>query len=321
MTGTSARLLKLLSLLQARPEWAGVELGGRLGVTTRTVRKDMERLRELGYPVEGAAGVGGGYRLGVGADLPPLLLDDDEAVALAIGLQTAAGGTVAGVEEPALRALSKLHRVLPVRLRHRVAAIANATSTISPVAPAIDASVLVTVSAAIRDRETLRFDYRRHDGTAGYREVEPHRLVHTGRRWYLLGWDPTHEDWRTYRVDRLAVRVPNGRRFPPRDPPEDGYERHVARGVSVSTWPIVGRFLLHAPVEQLRGRHHLADGMLEPVDDRSCLLTAGADNEAMLLVIVGIYDVDFTVLHPPALIRRAADMADRYRRAARPEAD
>lgn len=315
MTGTSARLLKLLSLLQARKEWTGAELGGRLGVTTRTVRKDMERLRELGYPVHGTAGVGGGYRLGVGGNLPPLLLDDDEAVALAIGLHTAAGGTVAGVEESALRALSKLHRVLPSRLRHRVAAITDATSTVSPAAPVVDASTLLTVSAAIRDRETLRFDYRRHDGTAGYREVEPHQLVHTGRRWYLLGWDPAHVDWRTYRVDRLAVKAPNGRRFPPRDPPEDGYEGHVVRGVSVNTWPVVARFLLHAPVEELRGRSHLSDGMLEPVDDRSCLLTAGADNEAMLLVIVGIYDVDFTVIDPPALIRRAAEMADRYRRA------
>jgi predicted DNA-binding transcriptional regulator YafY len=317
MTGTSARLLKLLSLLQARPEWAGAELSARLGVTTRTVRKDMERLRELGYVVDGTAGVAGGYRLGVGADLPPLLLDDDEAVALAIGLQTAAGGTVAGVEEPALRALSKLRRVLPSRLRRRVAAIADATSTVSPAAPVVDASALVTISAATRDRETLRFDYLRYDGTAGYRETEPHRLVHTGRRWYLLGWDRTREDWRTYRVDRMTVKVPNGRRFPPRDPPEEGYDDHVARGVSVNTWPIVGRFLLHAPAEQLRGRHHLADGMLESVDDRSCLLTTGADNEAMLLVIVGIYDVDFTVIDPPALIRRAADMADRYRRAAR----
>jgi predicted DNA-binding transcriptional regulator YafY len=321
MSGTSARLLKLLSLLQARPEWTGAELSARLGVTTRTVRKDMERLRELGYVVGGTAGVGGGYRLGVGADLPPLLLDDDEAVALAIGLQTAAGGTVAGVEEPALRALSKLQRVLPSRLRRRIAAIAGATGTVSPNAPVVDASALVTISAATRDRETLRFDYLRHDGTAGYREVEPHRLVHTGRRWYLLGWDRTREDWRTYRVDRMTVKVPNGRRFPPRDPPEEGYDRYVARGVSVNTWPTVGRFLLHAPVERLRGRHHLADGMLESVDDRSCLLVVGADNEAMLLVIVGIYDVDFTVIDPPAVVRRAADMADRYRRAAQAGAD
>jgi predicted DNA-binding transcriptional regulator YafY len=317
MTGTSARLLRLLSLLQGRPEWTATELGGRLGVTTRTVRKDMQRLRELGYPVDGTAGVGGGYRLGTGADLPPLLLDDDEAVALAIALQTAAGGTVAGVEEPALRALTKLHRVLPSRLRHRVEAIAGTTSTVPPAPPLVDVSVLAGVAAAIRDRETLRFDYRRHDGSTGHREAEPHRLVHTGRRWYLLGWVPTREDWRTYRVDRMTVKVPNGRRFPPRDPPEGGYAHHVARGLSVSTWPVVGRFLLHAPIEQLRGRSHLADGMLEPVDDRTCRLTTGADSDAMLLVIVGIYDVDFTVLDPPTVIRRAAEMADRYRRAAR----
>jgi predicted DNA-binding transcriptional regulator YafY len=321
MTGTSARLLKLLSLLQGRREWTGAELSGRLGVTTRTVRKDMERLRELGYPVDGMAGVGGGYRLGLGADLPPLLLDDDEAVALAIGLQTAAGGTVAGVEEPALRALAKLHRVLPSRLRRRVEAIAGATSTLSPATPMVDASTLVAVTTAIRDRETLRFDYRRHDGTAGYREAEPHRLLHTGRRWYLVGWDPAREDWRTYRVDRMTVRMPNGKRFPPREPPEEGYERHVARGLSVNTWPVVGRFLLHAPLGELRDRYHLADGLLDPVDDHTCLLTTGADNEAMLLVIVGVYDVDFTVLDPPTVIRRAAEMAARYRRAGRAGAD
>jgi predicted DNA-binding transcriptional regulator YafY len=316
MTSTSARLLKLLSLLPARPAWSGPELAGRLGVTTRTVRKDVERLRELGYPVQGTAGVGGGYRFGVGADLPPLLLDDDEAVAAAIGLQTAAGGTVAGIEEPALRALTKLHRVLPSRLRHRVAAIAGATSAVPPAAPLVDASTLVTVAAAIGGREILRFDYRRHDGGTGYREAEPHRLVHTGRRWYLVGWDPARADWRTYRVDRMTVKTPNGRRFPPREPPEGGFEHHVARGLSVSTWPVVGRFLLYGPIEELRARSHLADGVLEPIDEHSCLLTTGADNERMLLVIVGIYDVDFAVLDPPSVLRRAAEMADRYRRAA-----
>src|SRR6187455_1526881 len=183
---TSERLLKLLSLLQARPDWTGNELAERLDVTGRTVRNDVERLRRLGYPVHASPGVGGGYRLGAGAALPPLLLDDEEAVAVAVGLRTAASAAVTGIEETSLRALAKLERLLPGRLRHRVAAVQSGTAAVPMSGPTVDAEVLTTVAAACRDRERLRFDYRDHRGAATLRTVEPHRLVAWARRWYLV---------------------------------------------------------------------------------------------------------------------------------------
>src|SRR5215213_7666267 len=164
-------------------------------------------------------------------------------------------------------------------------------------------ALLVAAASAIRDRELLRFDYRRHDGQLARREAEPHRLLHAGRRWYLVGWDTAAEAWRTYRVDRMVITVPNGRRFAPREPPTGGFEAYLTDGLSIQTWPVVGRFLMHAPIEQLRGKSHLTEGMLAPVDERQCILTVGADSEAMLLVLVGIYDCDFTVLHPPGAIQ------------------
>jgi predicted DNA-binding transcriptional regulator YafY len=175
---------------------------------------------------------------------------------------------------------------------------------------------LVSTSAAVRDREVLRFDYRRHDGEAARREAEPHRLVHAGRRWYLVGWDLARRDWRTYRMDRMSLRIPNGPRFPPRDPPDGGFDQYFKRALSVNSWPVVGRFLLHSPARELLGRSQLTEGMIEPVDEHSCLLTVGADSVSMLFVLVGIYDVDFTVLDPPGAARRAAELAERYRLAA-----
>jgi predicted DNA-binding transcriptional regulator YafY len=312
MRNSAGRLLSLLTLLQARTELTSSELADRLQVTTRTVRNDVQRLRDLGYPIHGTPGVAGGYRLGAGARLPPLLLDDDEAVATAIGLRTAASGSVGGLQEPTLRAVSKLDGVLPSRLRRRVSSLSEAISTVPAAGPVVDPAVLATVAGAIRDRELLRFEYRRHDQTSAHREAEPHRLVYAGRRWYLVGWDMGQQDWRTYRVDRMRVKVPNGRRFTTRPPPAGGFERHVTEGLSVQSWPVVGRFLLHAPLEQVENRSHLTEGALTAVDDHHCLLTVGADSEAFLLVIVGIYDVDFTVLDPPSLRKRAASLARRY---------
>src|SRR6266545_2546717 len=215
MLETSARLLRLLSLLQARRDWSGPDLADRLGVSARTVRRDVERLRSLGYPVHATSGTAGGYRLGAGAALPPLLLDDDEAVAVAVGLRTAAGGSVAGIEETSVRALVKLEQVLPSRLRHRVNALW--TSTVPVPVPGdgatVDAEVLTAIAGACRDHQRLRFDYRDHGGSASVRTVEPHRLVCWGRRWYLLAWDTDRNDWRTFRVDRLQPRTPTGYRL------------------------------------------------------------------------------------------------------------
>src|SRR4051812_12101265 len=203
MLETSARLLRLLSLLGARRDWSGVELCDRLEVSDRTLRRDMQRLRTLGYPVASTTGTAGGYRLERGAAMPPLLLDDEEAVAVAIGLRTAAGGTVSGIEEASLRALAKLEQVLPTRLRHRVQAMQAALVPVMPSAGGIDADLLMTLATACRDQVELRFDYRRADDTVTRRTVEPHRLVPLARRWYLLAFDTGRKDWRTLRVDRI----------------------------------------------------------------------------------------------------------------------
>ncbi|MGC1567523.1 MAG: YafY family protein, partial [Trebonia sp.] len=221
MLETSARLLRLLSLLQTPREWTGAELGERLGVSPRTVRNDVDKLRELGYPVLATRGAAGGYRLGAGAAMPPLLLDDEEAVAVAVGLRTVATGAIAGIEEASLRALAKLEQVLPARLRTRVGGL---RSIITPVpfasaAPTVDPDVLTAVAAACRARERLRFSYLSHDGSASERDAEPYQLVNWGRRWYLVAFDVGRGDWRTFRVDRITPRTPGGGRFTPRPLP------------------------------------------------------------------------------------------------------
>jgi predicted DNA-binding transcriptional regulator YafY len=201
--GTSARLLELLSLLQSRREWSSAELAERLEVGARTVRRDVERLRRLGYPISARRGVAGGYRLAAGASLPPLLLDGEEAVAVAVGLRVAASSGVAGIEETSVRALAKLEQLLSSALRRRVSALGAATVAYPRLGPAVDPETLAAIASAARDGERVRFAYRSHEGQRSRREVEPHRLVHTGRRWYLVAWDPAREDWRTFRVDRI----------------------------------------------------------------------------------------------------------------------
>lgn len=216
MSETSARLLNLLSLLQTPREWPGSELAGRLGVTTRTIRRDIDRLRELGYPVHATMGAEGGYRLTAGAAMPPLLLDDDEAVAVAVGLRTAAAGGVDGIEEVSVRALAKLEQVLPHRLRRRVGALTAFTVPILDAGgPRVDPHTLTELAHACRDRQRFRFDYTAHDGTASRRTVEPLRLVWARRHWYLVAWDADRADWRTYRADRLTPTPPHGPRFTP----------------------------------------------------------------------------------------------------------
>lgn len=314
MLQTSARLLRLLSLLQARADWSGPELADRLGVTTRTVRNDVERLRTLGYPVHATPGVGGGYRLGAGAALPPLLLDDDEAVAVAIGLRTAAGGTVTGIQETSVRALAKLEQVLPSRLRHRVAALQASTVEIPASGPTVDAEVLTAIAGACRDRQRLRFDYRDHDGSASIRSVEPHRLVHDRGRWYLVAWDTDRRDWRTFRADRVQPRTPTGPRFAPRDPPDGDVATYLLRGVGVATWRYRARVTVHAPATVVAGRLPPAV-LVEAVDEHTCVVNAGSDTPQMLAVYLGMLDVDFEVGEPPELVEQLRALADRYRRA------
>src|SRR5262245_51871283 len=254
MLETSARLLRLLSLLQGRRDWTSAELATRLGVTTRTIRNDVDRLRGLGYPVDARPGVTGGYRLGTGGALPPLLLDDEEAVAVAVGLRTAASGSIAGIEETSVRALTKLQQVLPARLRHRVTAFQAALSVPSP-GPRVDPDVLTVIAGACRDHERLRFDYRSQSGEASRRSVEPYRLVNDRRRWYLVAWDTERDDWRTFRVDRVEPRTPTGPRFTPRAlPPDEEIAARVARGVGEATWRYRARVIVHAPAAHVRDR-------------------------------------------------------------------
>jgi predicted DNA-binding transcriptional regulator YafY len=317
MLETSVRLLRLLSLLQARPGWSGAELADRLGVTTRTVRNDVERLRTLGYQVRSTTGPAGGYRLGAGAALPPLLLDDEEAIAVAVGLHAAAGGTVTGIEEASLRALTKLRQLLPSRLRHRTDAVRAATDTVASQGPTVDADTLSVIAAAIGDHERLRFDYLDHDGTASRRSAEPHRLVFTGRRWYLLAWDDDRDDWRTFRADRMTPRVPTGPRFVPRELPGGDAAAHVVRGAGSTAWPHPATVRLHAPAETLAERLPPAAGLLRPDGEQASILETGSESPYDLVAFLGSLEVDFTVLDPPELRRLLGSLAGRYQAAAR----
>lgn len=315
MLETSARLLRLLSLLQARRTWSGPELAGRLGVTTRTIRNDVNKLRNLGYPVAATTGVTGGYQLGAGASLPPLLLDDDEAVAVAVGLRTAAGGSVTGIEETSVSALAKLEQVLPSRLRHRVNAVQTFTVPVGSSGPTVDPSVLTAIAATCRDHERLRFDYRSHDGTESMRAVEPHRLANMGRRWYLVAWDVDRGDWRTFRVDRMSPRTPTGPRFAPREPPVGDVAAFVADGTGAAMWQYRFRIKLHAPADVVRPRLP-PPVKVEPIDENTCVMRAGADTLDLAAVYIGMLDVDFDVLEPPELADHLRKLADRYVRAA-----
>lgn len=316
MLETSARLLKLLSLLQAHREWTGPELSRRLGVTTRTIRNDVERLRSLGYPVHATPGVAGGYRLGAGAALPPLLLDDEEAVAVAVGLGRAAGGGVEGIGESSVRALAKLEQVLPSRLRRRVSALNAYTVQIPGAVPAVPPERLTTIANAARDRERLRFDYTGHDGQETVRDVEPYRLVHRKGRWYLVAHDVGREDWRIFRVDRMTPRVPTGPRFTPRELPSDGdVAAYVERGVNTAMWRFRGTILLHAPLEQVRRMGFREELEFEAAGPGTTLLRLGGDDPNGMAAWIGFLNLDFEVLDPPELAQAVQRLAERYRRA------
>ncbi|MDN5858670.1 MAG: YafY family transcriptional regulator [Pseudonocardia sp.] len=316
MLETSARLLRLLALLQTHRDWPGAELAQRLAVTTRTVRRDVDRLRELGYPVHAARGTAG-YRLGSGAALPPLLLDDDEAVAVAVGLRTATAGSVSGIEETALRALTKLEQVLPSRLRHRVHTLQTATVRVGATGPPVSADTLMSIAGAIRCHETLRFDYTSPRGGASRRAVEPHRLVSWGRHWYLVAWDPDRNDWRTFRVDRIRSRTPNGPRFTPREPPGGDVVRYLSHQLTTQTWPYRAVVTLHEPAAAITERIWPGVGTVDPVDDTSCRLHIGADSPRDLVWMITSVDADFTIVNgPPELATALQAHAERCARAA-----
>ncbi|MFH5229154.1 helix-turn-helix transcriptional regulator [Antrihabitans spumae] len=314
MWETSARLLRLLSLLQTRREWSGAELADKLDVTSRTVRRDVDRLRDLGYPVNASVGVGGGYQLGAGAEMPPLLLDDEEAVAVAFGLQSGATGPIVGIGEPSLRALTKLRQVMPSRLRHRLDALQVDVVARPQAKSAVEASVLATIASVCHNRERLRFDYRTHDGTESRREIEPYRLVRAGLRWYVVGWDLSRSDWRSFRVDRMTPKIPTGPRFTARALPAGGAAEFVARGINRAFQQTQARILLHAPIEQIAPMVHSDWGTVEAGDDDTCVIVLVSDSQTSLARWLAEFDVDFTVLDPPELRAECQAIAQRHAR-------
>jgi predicted DNA-binding transcriptional regulator YafY len=315
MADTLARALQLLGLLQSRPVWSGPELATRLGVTVRCVRRDVERLRELGYPVLASKGTGGGYQLGAGRALPPLLLDAEEAVAVAVCLRLAAGGTVSGVGEAALRTLAKLDQLLPGRLRGQVSAVHQATETLESRLDQVDPEVLLTLARASRDRHRVRFAYAARNGEDTDRQVEPYRMVATGRRWYLMAWDLDRNDWRTFRLDRMSAVAATTWVFAARDAPDA--REYVARSVTRSPYRHVARVRFELPADRLAALVPATVGTVEPLGPDACLLTAGSDHLDHFAVHLVQLGAEFTVIEPPELLIVMADLADRFARASR----
>ncbi|CCK29443.1 DeoR family transcriptional regulator [Streptomyces davaonensis JCM 4913] len=317
-TDTPARLLQLLSLLQTPREWPGGELAGRLGVSRRTVRRDIDRLRELGYPVQATKGADGGYRLVAGKAMPPLVLDDEEAVAIAVGLRAGAGHAVEGVDEASVRALAKLEQVLPSRLRHRVSTLQAATTPLtSGDGASIAPETLTVMASTVAGQERLRFAYRAGDGTESRRLAEPYRLVSTGRRWYLVAYDLDREDWRTFRVDRVTEPFATGARFTPRELPTGNAADYLRQSMyrRQETYEFAVTFA--APAQFIAARVPKWLGAPEPVDDHTCRLRATTgDAVEWLAVRLAMVDCEFTVHEPAELIQCVRDLGGRLTRAA-----
>ena len=310
MAETTGRVLQLLGLLQARRVWTGEELAQRLGVTGRSVRRDIDRLRELGYPVHASTGHGGGYQLGAGTALPPLLLDPDEAVAVAVCLRLAAGGSVAGVGESALRALSKLDQVMPARLRSQVSAVHESTVTLTsgsdtPVEP----DALMALARACRDHEHVDAAYTDIRGNRTSRRLEPYQLVTTGRRWYLLAWDRDKLDWRTLRLDRMADVTARGTTFTPRDAPDAA--TYVSRAISSNPYPYVAQVRFFCSSDLVAQHFSPSAATIEADGPNACLVTAGADDPEKIPLFLAMVGCDFEILGPPEVIAGAAAVAAR----------
>ncbi|MDC8012478.1 helix-turn-helix transcriptional regulator [Tahibacter soli] len=311
MVKTSARLLRLLSLLQSRRHWTGADLAARLEIDARTVRRDVERLRELGYPVRASAGLGGGYQLGAGSALPPVILDDDEAVAVAVALRAAAG-SVGGMEETTVGLLSKLDQILPSRLRKRATALYAVTLTLGDSGTAAPVDVLTQIAAACRDHQRVKLAYRDREGKTSERRIEPLRLAHAGRRWYLVAWDLVREDWRTFRVDRVEALLDVGPAFVPRAFPED-IAQYVARSITQPSQRFRVRLRLEGPASKVSKQIPRWCGVLEAVDDTHCLLSVGAESTHSLAAMLLLVGVDFTIVegleHLAELNRQALRLA------------
>lgn len=314
---TASRLLRLLTLLQSRPRWTAPELADRLGVSTRTVRADVERVRGLGYDVDATTGTGGGYVLRPGGVLPPVSFGEDEALAIAVALRTVSASGLAGAADATAAATAKLDRLLPSHLRHQVATLSAVADTVDaprdPVAP----DTVAAVARACREHATLRFAYRDRGGAASERRVEPHRLVHVSGRWYLVAHDLDRDAWRSFRLDRVTPRVPTGPRFAPRKMPEGGWERLVVRGRMQALWRYRARVVVHADAPTVAARVPVGSWSVEPRTADTSWLDAGAQTADLLAVYLGALDLDLTVDADtaPQLHRAVQTLAARYARA------
>ncbi|GAB2959338.1 YafY family protein [Micromonospora polyrhachis] len=317
MANTSTRTLRLLSLLQARRYWPGRELAERLGVSARTLRRDIDRLRGLGYPVQTQRGVDGGYQLAAGAALPPLVIDDEEAVALAIGLQVAAQSAVEGIAESSVRVLAKVVQVMPARLRRRVEALRAMTEPVTwngPARAGVEPAVLTAVALACRDGEQLRFSYTAADGRHSDRHIEPHRLVWLGRRWYLVAYDLTRHDWRSFRVDRLTTPQGTGFRFRPRDLPATDAAAFVRARLDSLPRSYRVEVLVNAPAARVQER--IGNwSRIEEVDAEHCRVNLTTDSLDWVILALGTLRADFQVISPPELLHQVHDWGARFTRA------
>jgi predicted DNA-binding transcriptional regulator YafY len=320
MLATSARLLRLLTTLQTRQSWSGRELAERIEVTERTLRRDVDRLRSLGYPVASTSGVAGGYSMARGTAMPPLMLDDDEGVAVALGLEVAALGGVAKLEEAAQRALAKLDQLLPTRAQRRIKALRSSIVRLAPQdGPTVELSAVSTLAAACSDEIALAFGYRDRAGSNTRREVEPLRVVHMERRWYLLAWDRGRADWRTFRIDRIAAPIEKLRPFVPRPAPDEDIAGYVRRAIALGPYPHRVRVRLFAPLATARARIPARYGVFRPVDEYSCMFESGGASLQDVAVWLAVLGFDFIVEEPKELTIRIQELAERLGRAGRGE--
>jgi predicted DNA-binding transcriptional regulator YafY len=315
MNDPTSRALRLLSLLQTHRFWSGSELVEELEVSARTVRRDVDRLRELGYPVDATTGAAGGYRLAKGASLPPLLLDDEEAVAVAVGLRSAAGAAISGIEDTSLRALTKLEQVLPDRLRRKVNAIHSNVSTLqwNRGGPVVDAETLALIAVACRDQEEIRFEYEARDKVESRRLVEPHQLVSVGRKWYLVAFDLRRDDWRTFRLDRISKSKLAGQRFTIRELPAPTYAEYVSRSISSASLSYEAHLIASCPSEHLEQFAKYSGSEITAVENNRTAVTIRGESPDWVLALTAMVacTADIQVVSPPEFRERLSVVATR----------
>lgn len=312
MTRTTGRTLELLALLQARREWSGADLQERLEVSARTLRRDIDDLRELGYGIEATRGRHGGYRLGAGAAVPPLTLSVDESVAIAVGLRAAATGVVTGIEEASARALAKLEQSLSEATRRQIVEVEQAMVPLSTRHDDVDISVVTTITTAIAERRRMQVDYTRHDGEEVRRVVEPHRVVHTAERWYLVAWDPERAAWRTLRVDRMRHPLILRDEFPPKDIPDDALRQFTTRSITTAPYPYRATFRMHAPGEVVARHFDATVAQVVDQGDGTSILTAGSGSPAEFAMYIGMCGIPFDLLEGDEVRQAMGEIAERF---------